>query len=390
MLMLPVILVACKTASNTAGTKSTDTTTFKFSVTQDSQWTALFNWQHGWFGADGIYAIPLNGIDTKSADDDTTMLVFSDSMIGDIINGKLQPGFAMIHNSIAYVKGSVPTKNNIKFVWDSTANAQPLSVFEPHTPAAKDGDYYWLGDGFVNKENGNNIYLFGHLIRNTKDSVFGFKEVGSTLITIPANSRAPFRNLKQTDLPFLIDGDDKQVASFGAGVLVNTKRAGIADGDGFVYMYGVRGKAKHLLAARVKPKDIETLSEWRYWDGKNWNADIHTTANITDHLSNELSVTRLQDGRYALVFQVDGIGSAVGLRLGTSPVGPFGPVIKIWECPEVKMGKNIITYNAKVHSNFTNSNELLISYNVNSFDFLNDIQKFPDLYRPRFIRVKIE
>lgn len=390
ILMPSLLLVACKTGKTTAGVKNADNTIVKFTAAADSQWTNLFNRQHGWFGADGIYAIPLNGKDTKSADDDTTMLVFSDSMIGDIINGKLQPGYAMIHNSIAYVKGTNPTNDKIKFIWDSAANGQPLSLFVPHTPATKEGDYYWLGDGFVNTEKHSDINIFGHLIRNTKDSVFGFKEVGTTLITIPANSQPPFRNLQQIDLPFLNDGDDEQSASFGAGVFVNTKKAGIANGDGFVYVYGVRGKAKHLVAARVKPKDIEKLSEWRYWDGRSWNADMHSIANITDHLSNELSVTKLQDSRYALVFQVDGIGSAVGLRLGLSPVGPFGPVIKVWECPEAKISKNIFTYNAKVHSNFSGPNELLISYNVNSFDFFNDIQKYPDLYRPRFIRVKIE
>ncbi|MEX6688692.1 DUF4185 domain-containing protein [Danxiaibacter flavus] len=390
ILMLSVSLVACKSSNKMAVAKSTDNTTIKFTAKPDSQWTALFNRQHGWFGADGIYAIPLNGKDTKSADDDTTMLVFSDSMIGDIINGKLQPGYVMIHNSVAYVKGTISEKDKIQFKWDSTSIGQPLSVFEPRTPATKEGDYYWLGDGFVNTERNNEINLFGHTIRNTKDSVFGFKEVGTTLITIPAYSRPPFKNLQQIDLPFLNDGDEEQFASFGAGVFVNTKKTGIANGDGFVYVYGVRGKAKHLVAARVKPKDIGNVAEWRYWDGRKWNADMHTIANITDHLSNELSVTRLQDGRYALVFQVDGIGSAVGLRLGSSPVGPFGPVIKIWECPEIKLGKNIFTYNAKAHSNFSTPNELLISYNVNSFDFFNDIQKYPDLYRPRFIRVKVE
>jgi hypothetical protein len=32
---------------------------------------------------------------------------------------------------------------------------------------------------------------------------------------------------------------------------------------------------------------------------------------------------------------------------------------------------------------------LLISYNVNAFDFLNEIKETPNLYRPRFIRVRL-
>jgi hypothetical protein len=41
-----------------------------------------------------------------------------------------------------------------------------------------------------------------------------------------------------------------------------------------------------------------------------------------------LSVSPLPDGRYAMVFQVNGISSYVGLRLGKTPYGPFGKVIK--------------------------------------------------------------
>ena len=90
-----------------------------------------------------------------------------------------------------------------------------------------------------------------------------------------------------------------------------------------------------------------------------------------------------------MVFQTDGIGKSVGLRLSHHPEGPFGPIIKLWECKEPDIAKNFIVYNAKAHPNLSKPNELLISYNVNSFDFWNDIKVFPNLYRPRFIRVKL-
>jgi hypothetical protein len=141
--------------------------------------------------------------------------------------------------------------------------------------------------------------------------------------------------------------------------------------------------------ARVLPEEFEKFSSWRFWDGKTWNPNIAAVANITDRASNELSVTSLKNGRYAMVFQTDGIGNTVGLRLSNHPPGPFGPIIKLWECQEPKIGKTFFVYNAKVHSNLSKPNELLISYNVNSFDFLNDIKVHPNLYRPRFIRVKL-
>src|SRR5262249_7350168 len=143
------------------------------------------------------------------------------------------------------------------------------------------------------------------------------------------------------------------------------------------------------MVARVLPKDFEDFSKWSYWDGKKWNKDIHASANITDRASNELSVTPLPDGRFAMVFQTDGLGKYVGLRLSNHPQGPFGPIIKLYECKEGEISKNFFPYNAKVHSNLSKPNELLVSYNVNSLDFWNDVKIYPNLYRPRFIRVKL-
>lgn len=141
--------------------------------------------------------------------------------------------------------------------------------------------------------------------------------------------------------------------------------------------------------ARVLPEAFEDFSSWRFWDGSTWNQDIKEVASVTDKVSNELSVSPLPDGRYALVFQKNGMSSVVGLRLGQTPYGPFGPVIPFWDCME-PMQKNYFTYNAKAHSNLSLPGELLISYNVNAFDFLNEIDENPSLYRPRFITVKFE
>ena len=202
-------------------------------------------------------------------------------------------------------------------------------------------------------------------------------------------SKPPFTDHTQIETPFFLRGTAETYGSFGGCVFPNTKEAGYKNADGYVYVYGVRGKAKNVMVARVLPKDFENFGKWRFWDGSKWNTDINTVANITDRASNELSVTPLPDGRYAMVFQTDGIGTAVGLRLSNHPQGPFGPVIKLYECQEPKIAKNIMVYNAKAHSNISRPGELLISYNVNSFDFWNDVKIYPNLYRPRFIRVKL-
>lgn len=384
--------VACghRTAAQRDAKLATDTVNLSYTVEEAPEWTRLFDRTSGWFGADGIFSIPLHGVDTpQSTQGSQTLLVFSDTMIGEVEDGELQPGSVMINNSVAMLDGATPDENRIRFFWDNDNAGTPASVFVPETHQARPGEYYWLGDGFVNQELGNTTYVFGYRVRHTDAAVFPFEEVGNTLIAIPAGSQPPFKNHRQMDTPFFIRDslDSRNNGSFGAGILVNTAASGAPTPDGYVYVYGVRGPAKQVLVARVKPKDFEHFAAWHFWDGDGWNTDMDKAAPIADRASNELSVTPLPDGRYALVFQTDGIGTTVGLRIGLAPAGPFGPIKELWDCPEVKQ-KNFFVYNAKAHANLSEKGELLISYNVNSFDFLTDIQKTPNLYRPRFIRVK--
>ena len=339
--------------------------------------------------ADGIFAIPADGVDTTAAGKHKqTMLIFSDTVIGDIEKDSLSLD-KMVHNTVAIVEGIEPNKDSIQFYWAKKENGKPESVFIPHTKNSDKRDYFWLGDGFVNHAMNDATYIFGYRVRDTSTAAFGFAEVGNVLIKIPKGSKPPFTDQQQFDTPFFLNGTPATYGSFGACIFANTKDAGQPNADGYVYVYGVRGKEKNVMVARVKPEDFETFSRWRYWDGTEWNADINKLTNITNRVSNELSISPLPDGRYAMVFQTDGLGTSVGLRLSNYPQGPFGPIIKIYECPESKISKNIFAYNAKAHTNLSQPNELLITYNVNSFDFWNDVKIYPDLYRPRFIRVKL-
>ena len=128
------------------------------------------------------------------------------------------------------------------------------------------------------------------------------------------------------------------------------------------------GKTKNLLAARVKPKYFEDFAQWKYWDGSEWTTNMTRAKAITNAVSNELSVTPLPDGRYALIFQVMGLSDKVGMRIGSSPVGPFGEIKEIWRTPEADQG--LYCYNAKAHPNLSQNGELLISYNTITLDFL--------------------
>lgn len=386
-----LLFIACSSGKHISQyTVNTDLTTLKFTAEEATDWSNLFFRKSGWFGADGIFAIQKNGVDTMGAGKDgETTLLFSDTMFGDIINDSLQPGYTMVHNSVAIIKGNEPQKDSIQFYVNKKGDGKPESIFIPHTPASKPGDYFWLGDGFVNSAKNDATYVFGYRVRDTSAAAFGFAEVGNILIKIPKGSKPPYTDQQQMDTPFFLGGTAETYGSFGACIFPNTKAAGYKMADGYVYVYGVRGKQKNVIVARVLPKDFEDFGSWRFWDGNTWNKDIKTVANITNRASNELSVSPLPDGRYAMVFQTDGIGRGVGLRLSNHPQGPFGPIITLWECKEPDIAKNFIVYNAKAHTSLSKPDELLISYNVNSFDFWNDIKVYHNLYRPRFIKVKL-
>ena len=71
------------------------------------------------------------------------------------------------------------------------------------------------------------------------------------------------------------------------------------------------------------------------------------------------------------------------------PDGPARTARKIWHCPEPDRDPDIFVYNAKAHPHISAPGELLISYNVNTFDFFDHF-KYADIYRPRFIRLRLK
>ena len=191
----------------------------KYTVEPAPEWTALFKRSKGWFGGDGIFAIPFSGID--GATDDSVLFLFSDTMVGEIRDGKLQPGFTMVNNSIMILNGNDPAEENSHFRVKETNSKAPATLFVPNTTATVSGDYYWLGDGFLNHAD-DSVYIFAYRIRNTKDSSdFPFEEVGNSILTFHRDTKFPYENYKQVELPFNKVNKSTHI-SFGAAELRRT------------------------------------------------------------------------------------------------------------------------------------------------------------------------
>ena len=358
-----------------------------FTAEAAPEWTALMERTSGWFGADGIFTIPLDGNETQGIPNRKTLFIFSDTYIGEVVNGEPKPGNVMVNNSLAWMTGNKPKSNAISFAYKKNADRNPTSYFVPSDSLTKEGEYYWLGDGFVNQEKNNTLYIFAYHVHKTGPNVFDFEQTNISLLKIKNPTEKGISDFEQipTQLGFVHPSGNR--VYFGSGIFVNTKEAGAPNPDGFVYVYGVLEGNKSLIAARTLPKNIENFNTWTFWDGKTWNKEKNSVDSLADGVSNELSVTPTDDGRYLLTYTILGISDKIGIQVGESPVGPFGKVQEVYTCPEYKE-KDLLPYNAKAHYHLSKPGELLISYNTITYNFWKDIQQDATIYHPRFIKVK--
>ena len=361
--------------------------TLIFSSEPAPEWTALMERTSGWFGADGIFSIPLDGREEQEAEGKKTLFIFSDSFIGEVENGVPKPGNVMVNNTTAWMEGNIPDKASISFEYNTNDNGEPCSYFFPDNEQSAEGEYFWLGDGFINQEKGNALYVFAYHVHKTGPNVFDFEQTHVALLKVKDPSPGGITRYEQLSTHMGFVHPEYGRVYFGSGLFVNTKRAGAPDPDGYLYIYGVMEKDKSLIAARVRPKKIEEFSEWTFWNGKEWVSRKEELTPLASHLSNELSVTPTGDGRYLLTFTVMGISDKIGIQVGESPVGPFGKIHEVYTCPEYAE-RGLFPYNAKAHYHLSKPGKLLVSYNTITFNFWEDIQQDATIYHPRFVWVK--
>lgn len=356
-----------------------------FETRRAIEWDNLLDRKSGWTGADGIYSIPLNSFDAQSnTPADSQLILFSDTFIGEVDSNNHRVNAHMVNNTIAMLQSNIPDTSKIKFFWRTDSTNIPKTVFVPNTPNADPGDWYWLMDGI--SVNGT-IYVYA-LRLNQSSGGMGFEVNGVALLKFTIDPVNFISSVQQFDTPlFLKNISGGWDIVLGQAIMPMTVASGNPSPDGYIYVYGPKSysSGKELVAARVLPQNIENFGQYQYWNGTGWGSSIADLAPLTNGISQEFSVTPVKDGKYLVVFQM---GNSVGVRMGESPVGPFGIFQKVYDCPEIQIDPDIFVYNAKAHPNLSNEEELLISYNVNSFNFASHFSN-ADIYRPRFIYLTI-
>jgi hypothetical protein len=359
-------------------------------------WTELFHRREGWTGSDGIYSIPLNGMEAPGhAASARTLFLFGDTFVGSVDRQTDERvGYAMINNSLALLDGDRPDAKRVSFRFGEREGG-PASAIVPATPLAlsHEGTYYWLQDG---TSVGGKFHCFPLIVGPNPDGPEGFEFAvhGVARVSAPMGEDGPeLARQEQADTPLYFCSADGHTTYFGAAFLPLTEEAGAPNPDGYVYVYGLQqdGGTK-LVAARVPADELERIDRWMFWNGSEWTERKEDCRPIASETSAELSVSPISGGwlggKFALVFQQGGIkGNRVAASIGDSPVGPFGPAIPLFFCSEPEAGNGIYTYNAKAHPHLSQPGELLASYNVNTTSW-EAHRLHGGIYRPRFIRIR--
>jgi hypothetical protein len=151
----------------------------------------------------------------------------------------------------------------------------------------------------------------------------------------------------------------------------------------YTYIYGITtvGYNKYAHVARAPGGDLRAV--WEFYNGSEWVSEP-STYRIHDGVSDQFSVFKKNDKYYLLTHQII-FGKEIQLFESDFPMGPWHSKKIVYCTPETD--GDVFTYNAFVHPELSTNDELIISYNINSFDFWSLFDN-ADLYRPKFIKVE--
>lgn len=334
-------------------------------------WNQLFDRSgktNSWLCADGIYSVSLDGRDAIGSATDKTksFFIFSDTFIGNADTNGVMNSQGMVNHSAMLLEGDQPLDASAEFIWGLRGDtSKKNNMF---------GADLWMFDLLCD---GKNLYLFGFTHDNQ------WKPGRIDMYTVPVTEDGvDLTAFKRKPLVSqLLKKTEKKHYVFSMGIMPNTKTAGVKNPDGYYYFYGYRDnidyaffQTKDLIVSRIHEKDFPDFSKLTYWNGSEWGTNIEESAVIVENVSCEVSVTPIDygpnAGKYIAVYTEAVQSSHMRYALGETPWGPFSESVEFYTAPETQttaLGNNgtLYTYNAKAHPHLSDSNRLLISYNVN-------------------------
>jgi len=299
----------------------------------------------GWTGGDATYSVYLP--------DGRTVWIFGDTFLGTVNEDRSRPGTGLINNSFVVQDGDQMTT----LYTGTPSNAKALII--PPEP----GWWYWPTDGTVYMDT---LQIMLSAFRSTGGGIFGFAYAAIDI------ARFSLPDLQLIDINRKIL--DPTIA-FGAAVMEGN--------DGYTYVYGVEkeGINKYLHIARAANGDIS--DDWEYFNGTDWVSDISQSQRLMNDVSEQFGIFNYEGHNYMITHNHI-FGKQIYLWESPTPEGPWTFKNTVYCTPET--GGDIWTYNSFVHPQFMENEELLVSYNNNSFNF-GDLFRNADNYRPHFVRI---
>ncbi len=371
----------------------------------DDAWNAAFTRTNGWTGGDVAGSIDLG--------DDRTLWLFGDTWIGSVADRRHAPSAKLVNNSIAVqttVNGSAVTPKDFDFRWGNAEDKkEPAAWIVPDAAvrqrlAVLTGEqqkvWYWPTGGgtVVMAPNGKErliVFLFVVVKQPGKSGVWAFRTVGSAMAIIDNFQEPPEKwRVRQLLIPFSIE---EPTTKEGQGEPATTW--GVATVE--AYIYGVQRESalnQRLFVARVRESQFDQLDEWAFYAGKDrwtkdhWSGDANDAKPIANGVVSELTVElrdAIKPNAFVMVHSEPALGSRIFVRTASRPEGPWSEPKVVYRAPEPDRDKSYFAYAAKGHLDLSQPGELLISYVVNSHDF-NKMVNDASIYRPRFVRVKLD
>jgi hypothetical protein len=317
-----------------------------FHVSIDCHYNLLFTrYGNGWTGGDATYSIDLA--------DGRILWLFGDTFLGTVHGDRSREGGKLIRNTFVVQQG-----DELVTMYKGTPEA-PQAYISP----LNSNEWYWPLDGTV--INGELQLLLGRFGTDGTGGMWDFHYVGIDMASI--------------SLPDLVVKDIKPVQesgeiSYGSCVL---------EDDAYIYIYGITTVWLNKFAHVARSPGGDLKNEWEYFDGQNWISEPSSYP-IHSGVSDQFSVIR-DNGKYYLITHKIIFGGEILIFESDAPEGPWSNERTLYCTPE--SGGNIFTYNSFVHPELSETGELRISYNINSFEF-SDLFENADNYRPKFVHIE--
>ena len=355
----------------------------------DGQWETankLFTQDSYWMGSDDAYSIKLDG--------DRVLWLFGDTLIAKNKGNRDRNAedTYFIHNTIGIENGLNPSKADIRYHWNLTAEQAPDCYFKSTLIADK--NWLWPGDGIV-IDNKNLIIFFMDI--KPVDYGWGFDIDGWQAVLIRNYKEDP----KDWKLEWLNTSDyNKFKIMLGSG--------GVLEENGYLYAYGDKSADfDHKIYLARWPSEIfdnikPDLSNPEWWCGeKGWVKESEISVGKTspkmlwENGQTEFTVNKFPGKDFYIMTQTKWHDNKVGnadmvCRISDSLTGPWSEQYTLYEnlYKVALVPDDLNVYAGKLHTELTdgNSDDLIFTYatNTSSGETLWD---WDDVYYPRFVKI---